>query len=112
MRSWKLGLMALVVAMMSTAAFAQGGGGGGGGGGGRGGRGGGAGGAGGGGRTFDPAAMMQGRLDRIKQQLNASDDEWKALEPAVTKVLTVQQQQGGRGGMMGGGPVPTPFLVP
>lgn len=62
---------------------------------------------GGGGRNFDPAAMQQRMLDNIKQQLNSPDDEWKVLEPKITKVMTAQRDAGGgMGGRrgMGGGP--------
>jgi hypothetical protein len=57
------------------------------------------GGAGGPGGGFDPAAM-------VKQALGVTDDEWKVIEPKVTKVQTLQRdaRSGGRGfgGMMGG----------
>jgi hypothetical protein len=64
-------------------------------GGGRGGR--------GGGRSFDPAQMRQQMLDRMKENLGATDEEWKALAPKVEKVMTLSRE--GRGGMgfgMGG----------
>jgi peptidoglycan hydrolase CwlO-like protein len=65
------------------------------------------GGGGRGGRNFDPAAMQQRQLDRIKQALGTTDDEFKALQPKLEKVLTDQRNStAGRGmGMMGrGGP--------
>ena len=53
--------------------------------------------------------MMNG----IKDQLNASDDEWKVLEPMVAKVMDLQRKPApvhrgfmgfGRGGRGGDGP--------
>ncbi|HVT89856.1 MAG TPA: hypothetical protein VHD56_13460 [Tepidisphaeraceae bacterium] len=90
----------LVLPALVMAQPAPGGGGAGGGGFGGGGPGGGPGG-GGFGRGFDPAMM----LDFIKQQLGASDDEWKALQPKVQKVIDTQQvANSGRGGRGRGGP--------
>jgi hypothetical protein len=103
MSKLRFGIVALMFALMlvctAGSAFAQAGGGGAGG----------AGGAGGGGRgnrgnrggNFDPAAFRQQQMDRIKTQLGASDDEWKALEPKVEKVMTAQRDS--RGGRFGGG---------
>lgn len=65
--------------------------------------GGGGGGPGGGGR-FDPAQMRQMMLDRMKEQLNASDDEWKAIEPRIEKVMEAQRDTRGAGGMRLGPP--------
>jgi hypothetical protein len=49
-------------------------------------------------------------MDRLKEQLGASDEEWKVLEPKITKVQTAQRDLrggwgmgGGRGGRPGGG---------
>jgi hypothetical protein len=98
-----LGLGMLVVAALAMPTFAQAGGGGGGGGGfGGGGGGGGRGGRGGGG---NPAQFQQQRMDQIKQQIGAKDDEWAAIQPALEKVMNAQRdvQAGARGGMMGGG---------
>jgi hypothetical protein len=54
----------------------------GGGGGGRGGRGGG----------FDPAQFQQRMMERVKEQLEITkDDEWKALEPLVTKAFEARR---------------------
>ena len=68
------------------------GGGGGGQGGGRGGRG-----------NFDPAQMQQRMLDRVKEQFKSSDEEWKAIEPLVSKVNEARMASaaGGMRGMMG-----------
>jgi hypothetical protein len=111
----KLGvlLVALLVMGMALPVMAQAGGGGGGGGGGgngggggggRGGRGGGGNGGGGGG-GFDPAAMMQRRMQRLEQQMGASDEEFTAMQPKIQAVMDLQTQlgQGAMRGMMGRG---------
>ncbi len=49
---------------------------------------------------FDPARMQQMMADRMKDQLGASDDEWKIIGPRLTKVMTLSRQSRG-GGMMG-----------
>lgn len=78
--------------------------GGGGQGGGRGGRG-----------NFDPAQMQQRMNERIKERFGSTDEEWKAIEPLVTKVNEARMASmagmgrgmfGGRnrGGDQGGGP--------
>ena len=108
---------ALLVGMTAVPSFAQdaaGGGGGqpgggqqnngGGGGGGGGGRrnGGGFGGQGGG--NFNPQQFQQQRLDRIKQDLGATDEEFAALQPKIEAVMTAQRNSGmGFGGRGGGG---------
>ncbi len=94
-----------LMAIGSSVLVAQdGGGGGGGGGGGR------QGGGGGGGRgNFNPEEMRKQMTERIKGELAASDEDWKAIGPAVEKVMKLQQENmmgrfgGGRGGR-GGGP--------
>lgn len=56
--------------------------------------------------NFDPAQMRQRMMDNMKQQLGASDDEWKVIEPRLTKVMELNRQQmmgGGRGMGMGMG---------
>jgi hypothetical protein len=58
------------------------------------------------GAAADPAQARERALTRIKEQLGASDDEWKVLSPKVDKVLTAQQDAragGGRGGQAAGG---------
>jgi hypothetical protein len=89
--------MLLMVGSFAIAQQDAGGGGGGGGGGGRGNRG-------GGGGNFDPAQMRQQMMDRMKEQLGATDDEWKVLMPKIEKVMQAQRDSsgGGFGGMMGG----------
>lgn len=56
--------------------------------------------------NFDPAQMQQMRLDRIRQQLDFTNDtDWAAVQPLVQKVLDAQQaaRQGGGRGFFGGG---------
>lgn len=53
---------------------------------------------------FDPAQMMQRRLDSIKEQMEITDDgEWKAIQPLVQKVMEAQfaSMRGMGRGMMG-----------
>jgi len=127
MRKTKIGLLTttLLVGALSLPTLAQnapdnGGGGGGapaaGGGAGAAGGGGGGqgqGGGGGGGRNFDPAAMQQRIMDRIKTALGATDDEFAALQPKIEKVMQLNRdvnpgmgalfRGGGRRGGGGGG---------
>ena len=53
---------------------------------------------------FDPERMRQMMDQRMREQLGATEAEWKVLGPRVTKVqeLSRQSRGGGRGGMMGG----------
>jgi hypothetical protein len=63
--------------------------------------------------NFDPAEMQRRFSERLKEQLEITDDnEWKALEPLVTKVNEARMAamvgrmgggRGGRGGPGGGG---------
>lgn len=56
----------------------------------------------GGGRgNFNPAQFRQRMLDRVKQQLGASDEEFTALSPKIEKVMQLQRDAGGRGGFGG-----------
>jgi len=57
------------------------------------------------GRQFDPQQMRQMMEQRIRQQLGATEQEWKVLGPCVMEVseLSRQLSAGGRGGMMFGG---------
>ena len=59
-----------------------------------------------GGRNFDPAQMQQRMLERYKELLEVTnDDEWKAIEPRVTKVMEGRRDtMGGMGRMFGRGP--------
>jgi hypothetical protein len=69
------------------------------------------GGGGGGGGNWDPAQMQQRMMERYKERLEiTNDDEWKALEPLVQKVMDARMQSMagigrgmfGRGGGPGG----------
>ena len=54
--------------------------------------------------NFDPAQFRERAMNRIKEQLGASDDEWKAIQPKVEKVMNAQREsRGGFGGFGGGG---------
>lgn len=60
-----------------------------------------------GGGNFDPAQFRQRAMDRIKEQLGATDDEWKVIQPKVDKVMTAQREtRGGGFGGFGGGAGP------
>ncbi|HZZ42472.1 MAG TPA: hypothetical protein VFE58_06015 [Tepidisphaeraceae bacterium] len=48
--------------------------------------------------NFDPSQFRQQMMDRMKEQLGSSDDEWKVLEPRIDKVMTLQRDA--RGGSM------------
>jgi len=61
---------------------------------------------------FDPAAMRQGFMDRIKEQMGVTnEDEWKVIQGKLDPVMTKRQEasgfggfgRGGRGGGGGGG---------
>lgn len=58
----------------------------------------------GGGRRFDPSQFRQQMMDRIKQEMGATDDEFAALQPKIEKVMQLNRDAngGGMGGMMGG----------
>src|SRR5205814_3579173 len=53
--------------------------------------------------NFDPAQMRERMMNRIKEQLGATDDEWKAISPKVEKVMTAQRESRGGGFGFGGG---------
>lgn len=101
----KIGFLAssLLVGSLSVAAFGQaqpGGNGGNAGGqpgqpGGRGNRG-----------NFDPAQFRQRMMQRIQEQLGATDEEMQALSPKIEKVMQLQRDAGGGRGGFGrrGGP--------
>ncbi|HVX83637.1 MAG TPA: hypothetical protein VH253_02360 [Phycisphaerae bacterium] len=69
-----------------------------------GGGGGGGGGFGGGGMpNFDPTAIREMLMQRFQQQLEATDDEWKVIEPKFLKVMQLQLDAGeGTFGMLRG----------
>jgi len=48
---------------------------------------------------FDPAQMRQRMMDRMKEALGASDDEMQALTPKIEKVMQLQRDASGGGGM-------------
>jgi hypothetical protein len=58
------------------------------------------------GGNFDPAQMQQRMMERYKEVLEVnSDDEWKAIEPRVQKIMDARRDSMsgmGRGMMMGG----------
>jgi hypothetical protein len=54
--------------------------------------------------NFDPAQFRERMMERVKEQLEVTDDsEWKALQPLVEKVMDARMAAGGGGGrgMMG-----------
>ena len=53
--------------------------------------------------NFDPAQFRERQMNRIKEQLGATDDEWKAIEPKVDKVMNAQREARGGFGFGGGG---------
>jgi len=68
----------------------------------------------GGGRNFDPAAMQQRMMDRVREDLGFTNDtDWSAVQPLVQKVMDARRDvgfagmgmmgRGGRGGQGGGG---------
>ncbi len=59
------------------------------------------GGGGGGGGGF--ANFRQQLEDRMKQELGVTDDEFKAIQPKIEKVMTARRDASGMGGMFGGG---------
>ena len=56
-----------------------------------------------GGGNFDPAQMRAQYMTRLKEQLGANDDEWKVLEPKLTKVMDASRAARSTGGFGGGG---------
>lgn len=58
-------------------------------------------GPGGGNGRFDPQQMQQRMLERIKELLQPSDQEWLVLKPRIEKVMTLSRQTGGTRMMMG-----------
>ena len=65
--------------------------------------GGGQGGQGGGrrfGGNFDPAQMQQRMMERVKEELNFTNDtEWSAVQPLIQKVMDARRDVGFGGGM-------------
>ncbi|MBN1844250.1 MAG: hypothetical protein JW810_01115 [Sedimentisphaerales bacterium] len=55
---------------------------------------------------FDPQQMQQRMMERMKETLAATDDEWKIIEPRLTSVMTLSREVNARGmmrGFFGGG---------
>jgi hypothetical protein len=70
-------------------------------------------GPGGGPGNFDPAQMQQQMLQMVKDQLAATDEEWKVVGPLVEKVMTLSRQlQARMRGGMRGGPAGDPAAQP
>lgn len=55
-----------------------------------------------GGRQFDPAQMRQMMEQRMREQLGATETEWKVLGPRVMKVSELNRQVSGFGRGFGG----------
>jgi hypothetical protein len=58
-------------------------------------------------RGFDMENFQQRMMERMKEQLNATNQEWTVIEPRLSKVMTLNRQSAGRFmGMArrGGGP--------
>ncbi len=53
------------------------------------------------GGRFDPEQFRQRMEQRLRQQLGATEQEWKVLGPRVLKVQELSRQVDGRGGMFG-----------
>jgi peptidoglycan hydrolase CwlO-like protein len=51
--------------------------------------------------NFDPAQARERYLTQLKEQLGATDEEWKALQPKVEKVLNAQRDNRRGGGNRG-----------
>src|SRR6266571_1224735 len=45
--------------------------------------------------NFDPARMREMFETRIKEQMNVSDDEWKVIQPKLTKVMDARRDASG-----------------
>ena len=54
--------------------------------------------------NFDPQAMRERFSGMIKDQMGATDEEWKVIEPKLTKVMEARRDGGGGfgGGFRGG----------
>lgn len=108
-KRWGILLSGLLVALLAMPVLGQadngGGGGGGNGNAGGGGGGGGFGGGGGGRRNFDPGQFQQRMMENLKTQLNATDDEFAAIQPKLQTVMALERDVNPRPRMFGrGGP--------
>jgi len=55
-------------------------------------------------QRWDPEQMQKMMAERLKETLNVGDEEWKAVEPKLMKVLRLSRQAGAGGmGMRGFG---------
>ncbi len=57
-------------------------------------------------QRMDPAQMRQAMMDRLKEQLRPTDEEWQVLQPMIEKVNNAQRAAragGGARGPRGGG---------
>jgi len=53
-------------------------------------------------RGFDMEGMQQRMMERMKEQLTATDEEWQIIQPRLAKVMTLSRQTvAGRFGGMG-----------
>src|SRR5262245_66299436 len=59
---------------------------------------------GGGPGNFDPEQMRQRMMERYKEALGMSDDEWKLASPKIEKVMAAQRDARFGGFMAGFGP--------
>lgn len=51
--------------------------------------------------NFDPEQMRQRMMERLKERMGATDEEWQVIEPKLVKVIEAQREaRGGMGGMM------------
>jgi len=53
--------------------------------------------------NFDPAQFRQRFEDNVKEQLGASDDEWKVIQPKLEKLMLARRDAGGFGMFTGRG---------
>lgn len=53
--------------------------------------------------NFDPAEMRERMMQAFKESLGASDEEWKAIQPRLEKVMEKQRSVATGGGFMGMG---------
>src|SRR5439155_26463940 len=47
---------------------------------------------------FDPARAREWFQGQIKEQMGATDEEWKVIDPKLTKVMDARRDSGGMGG--------------
>lgn len=54
-------------------------------------------------RDWNPEQMRERQMERLREQMEASDEEWDALAPKIEKVMIAAQDAMPGGGMMGRG---------